>query len=144
MKLWHCIGLQITLGKIIILALWQGDSKAVWRKGNYCFVKWIDFGGGLMITSAEQHGLQTVRAEEQTSLVRMQKPALCGNLAQLRWMFEGFVISLCEISLAERDSNFLYSLNEAKEIFCATPHMKHHIEDVVHKEQRKSGPKTSW
>lgn len=47
------------------------------------------------------------------------------------------------VSLAEEDSNFLYSLNEAKEIFCATPHMKHHTENVAHKEWRKSGPKTS-
>lgn len=25
--------------KNIIMALWQGDSKAVWRKGNYCFAE---------------------------------------------------------------------------------------------------------
>lgn len=50
-----------------------------------------------MITLPKRHGLQTVRAEEQRSLGRMQKPVLCGNLAQLRWMFKGFILSLREI-----------------------------------------------
>lgn len=92
-----------SFGKKKITAFWQGHSKAVWRKGNDYFAERNGFlvrvpnRQLINVCLTQTACLQTQRAEEQRSLGHSQKPVLFGNLAPLKQMFKGFVLSLHEI-----------------------------------------------
>lgn len=117
----------------------------MWRKGNYYFA---EMNGFFLVRVPDRQlinvyltqtaCLQTQKAEEQRSLGITQKPLLCGNLAPLKQMFKGFILSLCEIfvCLADRDAVFLCFVEEAKEISHAMSAVRD-LEGVAHKNGAK-------